>query len=369
MEFNESQIRSFRELLLQWYGSNARNLPWRASDNPYHIMVSEIMLQQTRVDQARPYFERFIRAFPTIKDLAEAALDEVLLNWEGLGYYSRARNLKKAAQRIFSEHQGQVPQSYESLLTLPGIGPYTAAAIMSIAYNEPYGVLDGNVIRVLTRLTCNDGVTSSAKTKRILQDQSNVLVDPEHPGSFNQALMELGATCCTPKNPQCASCPVRTHCCANRTEATNNFPVVKKKAPVPHYDIAVGLLKNEQGAFLIQRRAEDQMLGGMWEFPAARVHEGESYESACERFFSDQLGLHIVPIAPFHSLSHAYSHFKITLHSFTCSFIDATPQNINRESQTKWVKLTNLSDFAFHRAHRRLIDYIEKTVKNPTLFG
>ncbi|MEM8487439.1 MAG: A/G-specific adenine glycosylase [Bacteroidota bacterium] len=360
-------LLQFRKQLLRWYKKHARVLPWRSSGNPYHIWLSEIMLQQTRVDQARPYFERFVAAFPDVNTLAEAPLDDVLLNWEGLGYYSRARNLHKAAKAIASEHAGKVPDAYDAIRALPGIGPYTAAAVLSIAFGKAYGVLDGNVIRVLTRLTCNGNDVTKGKTRRHLQSLSDTLVSPDIPGDFNQAMMELGATVCTPKKPKCKACPVQDHCCAFAAGAVESFPFAKKKAPLPHYDIAVAIIRNKKNEYLIQRRPEDGMLGGLWQFPGGKQEEEEPLGTTCHREMMDEFGIDISVDQPIHTLSHAYTHFKITLHAFLCTLQTGVPASKN-ETPLQWVTLTQMDDFAFSRSNRRLIEQLLVHQQTPGLF-
>lgn len=371
MPENEStalqQIPLLRRQLLTWYAAHARVLPWRETSNPYHIWLSEIMLQQTRVEQARPYFERFLLAYPTITDLAAAPLDDVLLNWEGLGYYSRARNLHRAAKQVVAEHAGAMPDTYDAIRALPGIGPYTAAAVLSIAFNKPFGVLDGNVIRVLTRLTCDGADASKGKTRKRLQMLSDALVDPQAPGDFNQAMMELGAMVCTPQSPSCISCPIAKHCCAFATGAMESFPFVKKKAPLPHYDIAVAIIRNKKNQLLIQRRPEDGMLGGLWQFPGGRQENGESIAATCHREIRDELSIDISIDQPFHVLSHAYTHFKITLHAFLCSLESGTPTP-RHDTPLRWVTQGELGTYAFARSNRRLIEHLNERGKNPGLF-
>lgn len=325
------------------------------------------MLQQTRVDQARPYFERFMQAFPSVEALAAADLDTVLVNWEGLGYYSRARNLHKAASIVAEQYGGYLPDRHEALLALPGIGPYTAAAIMSIAYAQPFGVLDGNVIRVLARLACIEENASLGKTKKMLQYLSDELVSPEHPGDFNQALMELGATLCTPKSPKCNACPIQKKCCAFANGKVDLFPVLKKKAPVPHYDLGVGVVENENGTLLIQKRPEDGLLGGLWEFPSAKTETDELPESACLRILAQDLGIEAIVLHPVLSIDHAFSHFKITLHAFKCRIVTGSPMSKSGHP-VRWASLDMLDDFAFPRAYRKLIDYIIASRNTPSLF-
>ncbi len=365
--FSSKDIASIRRSLLSWYSSHARELPWRGTDNPYHIWLSEIMLQQTRVDQAKPYFERFVTTFPSVELLASAPLDDVLRNWEGLGYYSRARNLHKAAQQIVTTFGGEVPGEYDQIRTLPGIGPYTAAAVLSIAFSKPYGVLDGNVIRVLSRLTCNGDDVTRWITRRHLQGLSDELVSPQSPGDFNQAMMELGATVCTPKKPVCRDCPISKLCCAFAAGTMEAFPIAKKKAPIPHHDIVVAIIRDKKNQLLIQRRPKDGMLGGLWQFPGGKQESGESLTDACYREILDELDVHILIDQPFHTLSHAYTHFKITLHAFLCSLESGKPKS-KHGHLLRWVGLDELGDYAFARSNRRLIEQLLKKQSNPDLF-
>jgi A/G-specific adenine glycosylase len=347
-------LSGFREALLTWYGQAARPMPWRDSADPYRIWLSEIMLQQTRVDQALPYYERFVAAFPDISALAHATLDEVLLRWEGLGYYSRARNLHAAALIMVEHHEGGVPSTYEAIAALPGIGPYTAAAVLSIAYGRPHAAVDGNVIRVISRLFAITDDVGASRTRAGLQHLADTLLDPERPGDHNQALMELGATVCTPRSPHCAVCPVASWCDAYASGMQENFPVKSKKGPIPHFHHAVGIVRNEAGEYLIHQRPEAHMLGGLWTFPGGRLKSNEAVETALVRLLQEDFGIDAPAALPFHRLSHAYSHFKITLHACFCP--GARRPTSSGDSRLQWVDAQALTEFAFDRASRRLID-------------
>lgn len=358
---------AFHGPLTAWFERVRRPMPWRETRDPYLIWVSEIMLQQTRVDQARPYFERFAAAFPTVEALAAADLDDVLRQWEGLGYYSRARNLHRAARTVVDEFGGAVPDTEEAIRRLPGVGPYTAAAVLSIAYGRPLAVLDGNVIRVLTRVFAVADDATSGRTRRHLQRLADELLDPTEPARFNEALMELGATVCTPTNPACPTCPLHTVCAAFAEGEPERYPVAKKKKPVPHYDIAVGVIFDASGRVLIAKRPEDAMLGGLWEFPGGKAEPGESLPDACRRELREELGIEVEIDEPLARIDHAYSHFKITLHAFRCHITEGTPEH-HAVQPLRWVTVEDLGAFAFPRANRRLIEGLADRERNPTLF-
>ncbi|GIV58503.1 MAG: A/G-specific adenine glycosylase [Rhodothermaceae bacterium] len=357
----------FRRDLIAWFEAVARDLPWRRTRDPYRIWLSEVMLQQTRVEQARPYYERFVVAFPDVEALARADLDEVLRLWEGLGYYTRARSLHRAARMIVDAFDGRFPDTYEAARRLPGVGPYTAAAVLSLAYGRPHAVLDGNVARVLARVfTIPDDVKATA-TRRLLQALADALLDPERPGPFNEAMMELGATVCTPAAPRCPACPLRPLCGAFAEGRPDAYPVATKKAPVPHYDVAVGLVFDEHGRVLIQRRPADGLLGGLWEFPGGKREPGEPLEATCRRELREELGIEVDVGPLFHRLAHAYSHFRITLHAFPCRLRAGTPASRQGEP-VRWVPVEALGEYAFPRANRRLIERLLHTRHAPTLF-
>lgn len=255
----------FQQKLLKWYHENKRNLPWRHTHDPYKIWVSEIILQQTRVAQGQPYYERFISTFPSIRDLADASEKEILRLWQGLGYYSRARNMHRCAKKISSELKGSFPSTYENLLTLPGVGPYTAAAIASMAFGQPVAVVDGNVFRVLARIFGIDLDISTPAAKRTFTERANELLDTAQAGDFNQAMMEFGATCCTPKNPQCSSCPFAKSCVAKARNQIDLLPVKLKKQKVRvryfHY-----VVFEYRGMIAMRERTDADIWKGLYDF-------------------------------------------------------------------------------------------------------
>ncbi len=335
-------------------------MPWRHTDdegrrNAYHVWVSEVMLQQTRVDAVIPYFERFAAAFPDISALADASVDEVLKRWEGLGYYSRARNLHAAAQELSSSFSGQIPADPVAFRALPGVGPYTTAAVMSLAFGLPLAALDGNVVRVLARVFAVDDDARSSRTRNALQSVANALVPHTNPGAFNEALMELGATVCTPKSPGCEGCPLAAVCAAHASGAEDAYPVMIPKKAVPHKTIAVGLIADDEGRLLVQRRPEGGMLGGLWEFPGGKQESDESLEATCQRELREELGVDVAvgPLAA--TVDHAYSHFKVTIHAYMCSLLEGTPVSTVGEP-VRWASADELDELAIPRATRMILE-------------
>lgn len=270
-----------RALLLDWYDRNKRALPWRDSNDPYRIWLAEAMLQQTQTATVLPYYERFVQRFPTIQTLADADQSEVEKAWEGLGYYSRVRNLRKAARMVMEEFGGELPKEAAELQGLPGIGRYTAGAVASIAFGRREPVVDGNVERVLCRAFALDMPAGSARNRRLWEIAAE-MVDPERPGDFNQALMELGATVCTKHNPACDECPWRGECKAFADGAVGGLPRPKERPAGVRLTVACAIVRRGD-EFAIARRVEGGLWGGLWEFPQASVIEGEDIESAARR--------------------------------------------------------------------------------------
>lgn len=345
-----------RQALLTWYSINARDLPWRRTGDPYAIWLSEIMLQQTRVPTAIPYYERFLMRFPTVDRLARARLDTVLKLWEGLGYYSRARNLHRAAKEIVSRFHGRVPRTVEELLTLPGIGRYTAGAIASIAFGETAPVVDGNVERILCRVFRICGNPKDAATKQRLWRLAADLTPETEAGRFNQALMDLGSEICTPRNPRCAECPLADLCEANRRNEQDVLPTRTARKPLPSHTVVVGAIYRS-GRILIDKRKPDGLLGGLWEFPGGKVKPHESLEAALRREIKEELDIEVEVGREIAVVDHTYTHFHVEIHAFECKYIKGEPRPIACDA-LKWVRPSGLSRHAFPAANRKIIEIL-----------
>ena len=364
-------LGAFRGALPAWFDRARRPMPWREPGpdgrrDPYRVWVSEVMLQQTRVETAAPYFRRFIEAFPTVGALAAAPLDSVLKRWEGLGYYSRARNLHRAAGAVVAEHGGRVPSDPEAFRALPGVGPYTAAAVLSLSFGVPLAVLDGNVVRVLARVFAVGEDAKAGRTRRALQDLAGRLLDEGDPGRWNEAVMELGATVCTPRAPACPRCPLAGVCRAAAEGRPEAYPVTSKAKPVPHHTVAVAVVADGAGRLLIQRRPEDAMLGGLWEFPGGKREPDETVEAACAREVREELGVEVEVGPPVARVEHAYSHFRITLHAFRCRIVAGEPRSAGK-LPLRWVRPDELDDYAFPRANRRVVEALQAEARAPRL--
>jgi len=343
---------SLKRSLLVWYTDVGRDLLWRRCPDPYAIWVSEIMLQQTQVKTVIPYYHRWLAQFPTIEQLASADLQQVLKVWEGLGYYTRARNLHRAAQEIMQHHGGVFPTALNDVLALPGIGRTTAGGILSAAFDQPVAILDGNVKRVLARLVALP-VPLTKATKQLWQF-SEALLDREHPRDFNQALMDLGATVCTPKKPDCNSCPWRTHCQAYNLGIQSHLPMREPSSPLPHKNIGVAVIWNEQGQILIDRRRPNGLLGGLWEFPGGKIELGETVEECIKREIQEELAIEIEVGDRLITIDHAYSHFRVTLNVHHCRHLIGVPQPLECD-EIRWVTLDEIDQFPFPKANAQII--------------
>lgn len=346
----------FTAKLLKWFDELGVVLPWRGAD-PYRVWLSEVMLQQTQIATVIPYYERFVAAYPTVEALAAAPLADVLKLWEGLGYYRRAHHLHHTAQVVAA--LGGFPRTVEGLMKLKGVGRYTAGAIASIAFGVRAPVLDGNVTRVLARLyDLSDDVTTPQAQDRLWQI-ADVLVPRERAGDYNQALMQLGQRICLPNAPRCAACPVQAYCRAHAHGTHSQRPVKPRRDPVPHYDVAAGLIRDEGGHLLIAQRKAEGLLGGLWEFPGGKQEAGETLPQTLQRELREELAIEVDVGELFCVVQHAFTHFKITLHTFECRYLrpvepyDA-PQAIDCQ-QWAWVAEADLPQYAFGKADRLVI--------------
>jgi A/G-specific adenine glycosylase len=328
------------------------------------------MLQQTQVSTVIPYYQRWMARFPTVQALAAASLDEVLKLWQGLGYYSRARHLHAAAQTVVNEYGGRLPHTVAELMQLKGIGRYTAGAVASIAFDQPAPVLDGNVIRVLSRLTdLSDDVTLAATKQRLWQLAAE-LVPHDRPGDFNQALMELGQQVCLPTNPHCLLCPLSRHCLARQRGTQLERPVRPPRQNRPHYDVVAGIIwqnglsqKSSDARFLIAQRPLDGLLGGLWEFPGGKQEPGETLPQALRREIQEELAIDIEVGRLQTRIKHAYTHFRITLHAFHAAYIGGRPQNLGVTRHT-WVTLSQVDEFAFAVTDRKIISSLKEALQS-----
>jgi A/G-specific adenine glycosylase len=351
--------------LAGWHPDQQRNLPWRAlpagQRDPYAVWISEIMAQQTRIDTVVDYFNRWMERFPTVQALAAADQQEVLKLWEGLGYYARARNLHKAAQQVTAEYAGQLPRTRQEILKLPGIGDYTAGAILSMAFGKPEPILDGNVKRVVSRLWDIDRPINETETLKELWMRARQIVeaaDMGDAGVVNEGLMELGATLCVPQNPRCLLCPLADLCAANANGVQNLRPVITPKKATPHYDVAAGVIWRGvpfHSNLLIAQRPQDGMLGGLWEFPGGKLEaEDLDLRDCLRREIAEELGIHIQVGDQVTTVKHAYTHFRITLYAFHAQILSGDPTPIGC-ADWRWVKLNELDRFPFPVTDQKII--------------
>jgi A/G-specific adenine glycosylase len=358
-------------LLVAWYGRNHRDLPWRRTKDPYTIWVSEMMLQQTRVDSALPYFERFMRRFPDLESLASASLEEVLKLWEGLGYYRRAGYLRDGARWI--QAHGGWPGSAHGLRSVPGIGRYTAGAMASICFGERAPVLDGNVRRVWSRVFAIDAAHAKEAEDRMWGFSSKaVRFGP--PDEVNQALMELGAILCTPRSPGCQRCPLRRWCASAFDGKAETRPKSPRKPPFRVDEVAVGLLMRS-GTLFVQRRPEGALLGGLWELPGGKLKEGETPEACLVREFEEEVGVPIAIGGKLPVIEHRYSHFGVRLHPYWCTATRRVPLP-QPSPERKWIAPGEIGSLPFPSATLKIFalafpreDPKEKAADEPAAYS
>jgi len=340
-----------------WYRGHQRPLPWRKTRDPYRIWVSEVMLQQTQVQTVIPYYRDFLEQFPDAASLAGARLEHVLKAWEGLGYYARARNLHRAAQIVMEHHQGKIPDQWKAFRQLPGAGDYITAAVLSLAFGQPYAAVDGNVKRVLARLLVqktpvNQG-TAAAFTRAAAE-----LLDRRRPGLHNQAMMELGALVCTPKKPRCAACPVNRYCLARQQDCVDRYPFRRPSPRIPTRHVAAGVVVRG-GQLLITRRPPRGLLGGLWEFPGGGIESAETPQQACVREIAEETGLLVTVEHKLASVKHAYTHFKVVLEVFLCHY-QGGEVVLNGPVDHCWITPDQISQYPFPRANHKFIPIINE---------
>ncbi|SDY33925.1 A/G-specific adenine glycosylase [Evansella caseinilytica] len=351
-------IQGFQEELLQWYCENKRDLPWRREKDPYKIWVSEIMLQQTKVDTVIPYYERFMNAFPTIEALANADEETVLKTWEGLGYYSRARNLHQAVKEVKENYGGAVPDNKEDIHNLRGVGPYTAGAILSIAFNIPAPAVDGNVMRVLSRLFLVYDDIMKGATRKIFEGIVEEIISEDAPSDFNQAIMELGALICTPRSPACLLCPVQRHCLAREEGVQEQLPVKKKKTAPQLKRMKAVVLVNHVGQVLIEQRQETGLLAKMWQFP--NVEAGtEDHSDLTVELRNGGLLVNIEADIAQH-VRHVFTHliWEIDVYRGTITMVEN--EALFQQSRLKLVEPENVDWYPFPVSHQKIIDKLLK---------
>lgn len=336
--------QQFQKDLINWYSQSKRDLPWRKTNNPYYIWISEIMLQQTQVNTVIPYYENFIASFPTINALANAPIEKIYKCWEGLGYYSRARNLQIAAQMIMEKHNGIFPNSYETILTLKGIGPYTASAIASIAFQIPKGVVDGNVLRILSRVDNNYENIALEKTKKAYQNRMNELIFKDDPSSFNQALMDLGAMICKPKNPHCEKCPIKTHCLAFKNNKQNILPINIKNLKNKEINYITCLIEYDNHYFIIKNDAG--LLDGLYGLVQFDVDSPRSFEALFKDTFNEDIEIYEY----IKEVKHVFSHRTWKMQVYKARFLS--------QPQIKLYSMQEINELPIATAHKKIFKFI-----------
>jgi A/G-specific adenine glycosylase len=363
----ETRFQGIGRNLLDWFAANARKLPWRLRYTPYEIWISEIMLQQTQVKTMLPYYHRWMKRFPCVQGVALAPEEVLLKHWEGLGYYARARNIRKTAQVLIRDFGAELPRDHDLLLSLPGIGRYTAGAIMSIAFNADCAAVDGNAVRVFSRLFDLVSPLREQQSQKTFWDIAERLLPRGRARSFNQALMDLGALVCTPKNPLCSDCPVRSWCRGLQAGVVDLRPVVRMARDIVPIHAALGILSHE-GKIFIQKRPPSGLMPHLWEFPGGKLQHGETPEEALEREFHEELDLTIGGVQKFALIRHSYTTFRVTLHAFTCQLADTDRHPVLRSAvDGRWVTAGELDLYAFPAANRKLITLIQ--TKSSSLRG
>ena len=353
---NKSLCLLMQQQLLDWFTAYGRDLPWRRTYLPYHIWISEIMLQQTQMERASIYFQRWMERFPDIASVARANEGEVLRLWEGLGYYARARNIHKTARILVAHHNGRLPADHRLLRTLPGIGPYTAGAVMSLAFNQEFPVVDANIERLFSRVFNLAESVKERKTKTFIWQAAQDLIPTANARNFNQALMELGALVCTPKDPDCTHCPLNHLCEAFRLGVAHERPILPPNRKIIRIEMATGVLTHRGNVF-IQKRPTHGVWANLWEFPGGRLEPEETPEGAVVREFNEETELVIQCLDKIRVVKHNYTRYRVFLHCYACALQNGhSVPRLHAAQEYRWIKEEALDDFAFPAPHRRLIE-------------
>ena len=341
--------------LFNWYNNQCYQMPWRTNKDPYKIWISEVMLQQTQVKTAKPYYVNWMKKFPTIQDVAMSDIDNILKTWEGLGYYKRAHNIHESSKIILRKFNGKLPDSYDDLMILKGVGDYTASAILSIAFNKPYPVFDGNINRVISRLyKLKDSKMILKKSKEKIKDCMQII----NPGDINQSFMDLGREICTSQNPKCESCPINFICKAYNANETNIYPVKSPQIKKPIYDVAVGLIW-QNNKILISKRTKDKLLGGLWELPGGKKYKKENLKECLKRELLEELDIKVEINKKIGKIKHLYSHFGINMTGYICNYKKGTAKALASE-KIQWINFQDIPNFAFPRSTIKLFELYEK---------
>jgi len=362
MEDPSHQLRAdaFRRItpaILDWYERHRRKLPWRDHPTPYQVWVSEVMLQQTQVGTVMPYYQRFLAEFPNTAALAEAPLDRVLKVWENLGYYSRARHMHRAAGQMMAHYGGRVPDAWDEIKALPGVGDYIAGAVLSIAYGKRVPAVDGNVRRVLGRIFAIETPIDTGPGQARIRSLAAELLPESEPGAFNQGLMDLGAAICTPKHPACPSCPVQSCCRARRAGLENTLPVKSKRRPVPHRPATAAVIRDRSRRLLVLKRPGSGLLGGLWKWPGGEQRAGEDLKACLRRNVRRELGVQ-VRVGPLVTVvRHQYTHFRLTLHVFQATRTRGAPTALAC-AEWRWIPWSDLDRLAFSKADRLVLEAV-----------
>lgn len=353
IDLTDFNTNEFEQQLVEWFHAHKRDLPWREDMDPYKIWVSEIMLQQTKVDTVIPYFNHFISEFPTLEALAYAEEERVLKAWEGLGYYSRARNLQAAVREVVADYDAKVPDTKEEISKLKGVGPYTSGAILSIAYQKKEPAVDGNVMRVMSRVLLVEDDIGKVSTRKAFEEALKCIMTESDPSGFNQGLMELGALVCKPKSPGCLLCPVRNHCRAYEVGMENQLPIKKGKTKVKHKEMAAVIVNDNMGNILIHKRDDTGLLAKLWEIPNHETNDLDKQIDELIEYMSNSFGISISIEDKVQTVEHTFSHLVWNISVYN-GYLKSGETN---DVRLRWVNNKTIETYPFPVSHQKIIEH------------